>query len=70
MNKEQALQVIEQALQIANSKGSFKLDESAAIYTALSTIKNVFTEPLPTEIGPQPKLGKESGKEEIRTVSK
>ncbi len=40
MNNEQALQIIQQALDIANGKGSFKLEESATILTALNTIKN------------------------------
>ena len=41
MEKEQGIQVIEQALQIANSKGTFKLEESATILTALNVIKNI-----------------------------
>ena len=41
MEKEQGLQIIEQALQIANSKGAFKLEESATILTALTAVKNV-----------------------------
>ena len=40
MEKEQGLQIIEQALQIANSKGAFKLEESATILTALTAVKN------------------------------
>jgi hypothetical protein len=40
MDKEQGLQVIEQALQIANSKGAFKLEESSTIFTALIAVKN------------------------------
>jgi hypothetical protein len=39
MDKDQGLQVIEQALQIANSKGAFKLEESATILTALTAVK-------------------------------
>ena len=42
MEKEQGLQIIEQALQVSNSKGAFKLEESATIFTALTVIKNVF----------------------------
>ena len=44
MEKEQGLQIIEQALQIANSKGAFKLEESATIFTALNSVKNAFQE--------------------------
>ena len=44
MEKEQAFQIIDQALNIANAKGVFKLQESATIFTALNTIKNVFLE--------------------------
>jgi len=40
MDKDQGLQVIEQALQIANSKGAFKLEESATILAALTVVKN------------------------------
>ena len=40
MEKEQGLNIIEQALQIANSKGVFKLEESATILTALTAVKN------------------------------
>ena len=47
MKEEQALQVIEQALQIANSKGSFKLEESATIFTALNVIKENAVKPKP-----------------------
>jgi hypothetical protein len=56
MNNEQALQIIEQALDIANNKGSFKLSESATILTALNTIKNTLQTPV-------------TDKEVIRTVS-
>ena len=42
MDKDQGLQVIEQALQIANNKGAFKLEESATIFTALTAVKNAF----------------------------
>mgnify|MGYP003465405657 CR=1 FL=1 len=46
MNNEQALQIIEQALEIANGKGAFKLVESNTILAALTTIKNVLQEPV------------------------
>ena len=46
MDKDQGLQVIEQALQIANSKGAFKLEEAATIFTAFTTVKNLFQEPV------------------------
>ena len=42
MEKEQGLQIIEQALNLANSKGAFKLEESATIFAAFLTIKNAF----------------------------
>lgn len=44
MEKEQGLQVIEQALNVANNKGAFKLEESAAIFTALNVVKTWFQE--------------------------
>lgn len=40
MDKYQALNIIEQTLQLANSKGAFKLEESATILTALMAVKN------------------------------
>lgn len=40
MEKEQGLHIIEQALNLANSKGAFKLEESATIFTALTVVKN------------------------------
>ena len=42
MEKEQSLQIIEQALNVANAKGSFKLEESATIFKALTIIKSTF----------------------------
>lgn len=42
MEKEEAFQIIDQALNIANAKGAFKLQESATIFTALTVVKNVF----------------------------
>ena len=44
MEKEQGLQVIEQALNIANSKGTFKLEESATIFAAFNAVKNALQE--------------------------
>lgn len=41
MDKDQGLNIIEQALQLANSRGVFKLEESATILNALTVIKNV-----------------------------
>lgn len=55
MEKEQALQIIEQALEIANSKGAFKLVESNTILAALNIIKSTsqevkeFKEPINTK---------------------
>lgn len=40
MEKEKGLEIIEQALNIANSKGAFKLEESATILAALTSVKN------------------------------
>ena len=45
MEKEQGLNIIEQALNLANSKGAFKLEESATIFAALTTVKNAVQEP-------------------------
>lgn len=44
MEKEQGLQIIEQALNVANSKGVFKLEESATIYAAFTIVKNSLQE--------------------------
>ena len=49
MEKEQGLQIIEQALQIANSKGAFKLEESATILTALTAVKNTLQDSVETK---------------------
>ena len=49
MEKEQALQVIEQALHIAIGKGVFKVEESAIILTAFISVKNLLTPPVPAE---------------------
>lgn len=59
MEKEQGLQIIEQALNLANAKGAFKLEEAATIFAALTTVKNAFQEPEAKE-----------AKEVIRTKSK
>lgn len=40
MEKEQALQIIEQALNITIGKNVFKAEDSATILTAFITIKN------------------------------
>ena len=47
METKQALQVIEQALNIANSKGVFKLEESATVFAAYSTLKQFVETPTP-----------------------
>jgi len=39
MNKEQALQTIEQALNVANMKGAFSLAEAQAVIQALLVLK-------------------------------
>lgn len=40
MTKEQALQIIEQALNVAAQKGSFNLNEVSTILNALSLLKS------------------------------
>lgn len=45
METKQALQVIEQALNISNSKGAFKLEESATIFAAYTTLKQFVETP-------------------------
>lgn len=40
MNKEQVISVIEQALNVANQKGVFNLQDSATIFSALTIMKN------------------------------
>ena len=49
MEKEQALQVIEQALHIAIGKGVFKAEESVIILTAFISVKNLLIPPVPVE---------------------
>lgn len=39
MNKDQALQIIEQALNVSSQKGVFGLQDSATLFTALSVLK-------------------------------
>ena len=39
MDKEQALQVIEQALNLATQKGAFNLADASQILTALNVLK-------------------------------
>ena len=56
MEKEQGLQIIEQALNIANSKGAFKLEESATILTALTAVKNALQTPIQEVEGPGTKV--------------
>lgn len=41
MNKEQALQVIEQALNLSAQKGVFNLQDSTTVFTALQVLKQV-----------------------------
>ncbi len=57
MNSEQALDVLEQALNIANKKGAFELKDSAVILTALNVLKLEFpkTEEIVEEIKSNPK---------------
>ena len=40
MEKEKALQIIEQALNVATTKGAFSLADVAQILTALQELKN------------------------------
>jgi hypothetical protein len=40
MNEQQAVQILEQALNVASLKGSFGLSDSANILQALSVLKN------------------------------
>jgi hypothetical protein len=56
MDTQTSLQIIEQALDIASTKGAFKLAESNTILTALNTLKNALQTPV-------------TDKEIIRTVS-
>jgi hypothetical protein len=50
METKQALQVIEQALNIANNKGVFKLEESATVFAAYSTLKQFVETPASEDI--------------------
>lgn len=65
MNKEQVISVIEQALNVANQKGVFNLQDSATVFTALTVLKNnaIFTNELKPELPVQelkPKLESKS----------
>lgn len=44
MNETQAFQIITQALQIANQKGAFQLQDSAQVYQALAVLSKLFPE--------------------------
>ena len=46
MEKEQALTIIEQALNIAIGKGIFKTEDSATVLTAFISIKNLLNTPV------------------------
>jgi len=46
MEKEQALTIIEQALNIAIGKSIFKTEDSATVLTAFISIKNLLNEPV------------------------
>jgi len=48
MNKEQAIQIIEQALNVANIKGVYSLSDASNILQALSKI-NELVEIVPSE---------------------
>lgn len=61
MNKEQALQVLEQALNVASKAGVFNLQDSATLFTAISILKQ--------EIISQPQLG-ETELEKIKSNKK
>lgn len=56
MDKEQGLQIIEQALNLANTKGAFKLEESATILVALNVVKNSLQESPKIEESPKVKI--------------
>lgn len=45
MEKEQALTIIEQALNIAIGKNTFKTEDSATVLAAFITIKNLLNPP-------------------------
>ena len=53
MEKEQGLNIIEQALNLANSKGAFKLEESATVFAAFVVIKTAIQE---VELKPEKEL--------------
>lgn len=61
MNKEQAIEVLEKALNIANKAGAFQLADAATVQLALNTIKqHVFV----------PQLVEETEKEEVKPEKK
>lgn len=59
MNENQALDILGQALNIANQKGAFELSTSAAVYSALATLtqmvveKQNIKEPVKKEVKPK-----------------
>lgn len=52
MNKEQAFSILEQALNVANTKGAFVLADSAIIQTALNMVRGELEIPLPEPVKP------------------
>lgn len=52
MNKEQAFSILEQALNVANTKGGFTLSDAAVIQTALQTVRAELEIPLPEVLTP------------------
>lgn len=53
----QALEIITQALNVANQKGAFTLQESATIFTALNQLTAIINSPL-KEVEDLPKESK------------
>jgi len=47
INLEQSLQVVTQAIELANGKGAFTLQESATIFAALQTLTRECETPQP-----------------------
>lgn len=55
MTKEQAQQIIEQAIQLAQSRGVYSLQDSRTVLTALETMFGVKEAPTQEEVVEEPK---------------
>ena len=67
MNELQAIQIIEQALKIANKAGAFELNDSAVIAKAIQLLNQHFQ---PTNGVDKTMQGEEKPSQEVKTLMK